>query len=136
MQYQPKCRRKFGRDTPLKNIPHEDIRKETADNRKKLEEEGFCVVEMREFEWLKTRKQPEVSRFLKTLKSITPKRKLTFEKIVKGIRNESLYGFLIVDIHTPNELKEKFKDFLLRTVLFLEKTLVTICKTWQRSITF
>ena len=29
---------------PLKNIPHEDIRKETADNRKKLEEEGFRVV--------------------------------------------------------------------------------------------
>ena len=28
---------------PLKNIPHEDIRKETADNRKKLKEEGFCV---------------------------------------------------------------------------------------------
>ena len=37
----------------LKNIPHEDIRKETADNRKKLEEEGFRVVEKRECEWLK-----------------------------------------------------------------------------------
>ena len=96
---------------PLKNIPHEDIRKETADNRKKLKEEGFRVVEMRECKWLKIRKHPEVSRFLKTLKSITPKRKLTFEKIIEGIRNESLYGFLIVDIHTPNELKEKFKDF-------------------------
>ena len=68
---------------------------------------------MRECEWLKIRKQPEVSRFLKTLKSITPKRKLTFEKIVEGILNETLYGFLIVDIHTPNELKEKFKDFSL-----------------------
>ena len=98
---------------PLKNIPHEDIRKETADNRKKLEEEGFRVVEMRECEWLKIRKQPEVSCFLKTLKSITTKRKLTFKKIVKGIRNKTLYGFLIVDIHTPNELKEKFKDFPL-----------------------
>ena len=94
----------------LKNIPHEDIRKETADNRKKLEE-GFRVVEMREWEWLKIRKQPEVSCFLKTLKSITPKRKLTFEKIVEGIRNKTLYSFLIVDIHTPNKLKEKFKDF-------------------------
>ena len=62
---------------------------------------------------MKIRKQPEVSRFLKTLKSITAKRKLTFEKIIEGIRNESLYGFLIVDIHTPNELKEKFKDFPL-----------------------
>ena len=62
---------------------------------------------------MKIRKQPEVSRFLKTLKSVTPKRKLTFEKILEGFRNESLYGFLIVDIHTPDELKEKFKDFPL-----------------------
>ena len=95
---------------PLKNIPHEAIRKETADNRKKLEEEGFWVVEMRECEWLEIRKQPEVFCFLRTLKSVSPKRKLTFEKIVGGIRNETLYDFLIVDIDTPNELKEKFKD--------------------------
>ena len=54
-----------------------------------------------------------LSLFLKILNSVTPKRKLTFEKIVKGIRNETLYGFLIVDIHTPDELKEKFKDFSL-----------------------
>ena len=95
----------------LKNISHEDIQKETADNRKNLEEEEFHLVEMRECEWLKIRKQPEVSHFLKTLKSITFKRKLTFGKIVEGIRNKSLYGFLIVDIHTPNKLKEKFQDF-------------------------
>ena len=68
---------------------------------------------MRECEWLKIRKQSEVSCFLKTLKSVTLKQKLTFEKIVEGIRNETLYGFLIVDIHTFNKLKEKFKDFPL-----------------------
>ena len=68
---------------------------------------------MRECEWLKIKNQPKVSRFLKTLKSVTPKRKLTFEKILEGVRNESLYGFFIVDIHTPDELKEKFKDFPL-----------------------
>ena len=38
---------------------------------------------------------------------------MTFEKILEGIRNESLYGFLIVDIHTPDKLKENFKDFPL-----------------------
>ena len=66
---------------------------------------------MRECEWLKIRKQPEVSSFLKTLKSVTPKRKLCFEKILEGVQNETLYGFLIVDIHTPDKLKENFKDF-------------------------
>ena len=54
-----------------------------------------------------------LSPFLKTLKSVTLKQKLSFEKILKGIRNEILYGFLIVDIHTANELKAKFKDFPL-----------------------
>ena len=38
---------------------------------------------------------------------------MTFEKILEGVRNESLYGFLIVDIHTPDELKKKFEDFPL-----------------------
>ena len=55
---------------PLRNIPHEDIREETKNNKKRLEEEGFCAVEMRECELLKIRKQPKVSCFLKTLKSV------------------------------------------------------------------
>ena len=91
---------------PLKNIPHEDIRKKTADNRKKLEEEGFQVVEMRECEWLKIRKQPEVSCFLKMLKLLSPKRKLRHFK-------HNTLRFSYHDIYTPNELKEKFKDFPL-----------------------
>ena len=86
---------------PLKNIPHEDIRKETADNRKKLEEEGFRMVEMRECEWLKIRRQPEVFCFLKTLKSITPKRKLTFEKIIEGIRTRACTVFLSLTFTLP-----------------------------------
>ena len=110
----------------LRNVPHEDIGEETKNNKKRLEEEGFCVVEMRECEWLKISKQLEVSRFLKTLKSVTPKR--TFEKILEGVRNESLYGFLIVDIHTPDELKEKFKDFslIIKNSSFLWMILVRI----------
>ena len=74
------CKRRI----PLKKIFHEDIRKETGDNRKKMEE-GFRVAEMRKCEWLQIKKQPEVSCFLKTLKLVTPKRKLCFEKILKGV---------------------------------------------------
>ena len=51
--------------------------------------------------------------FCKNVKISNPKWKLCFEKIVEGIQNETLYGFLIVIIHTPNKLKEKFKDFTL-----------------------
>ena len=109
----------------LKKIPHKDIRKETKNNTKKLEEERFRVVEMRECKRLKIRKQPELSPFLKTLNSVTLKQKLSFEKILKGIRNETLYCFLIVDIHTADELKEKFKSFFLiiKNSIITRKTL-------------
>ena len=70
------------------------------------------MVESREYEWLKVRKQPEFF-FSKNVKISNPKLKLCFEKIVEGIQNETLYGFLIVDIHTPDELKEKFINFSL-----------------------
>ena len=78
---------------------------------KKLEQECFCMVQMRECEWLNKRKNPKVCRFLKTLKSVTLKRKLSFKKILEGVRKKTLYSFLIADIHTSYILKEKFKDF-------------------------
>ena len=55
---------------------------------------------------VKDKKQLEVSLFLITLKSVTLEQKLSFEKLLKGIRNKTLYGFLIVDIHTSDELKK------------------------------
>ena len=51
--------------------------------------------------------------FFENIKSVTPTPKLSFEKILEGVQNKTLYGFLIVDIHTPEELKENFKDFSL-----------------------
>ena len=30
---------------------------------------------------------------------------------MQGIQNDQLYGFLFVDIHTPEHLKEKYSDF-------------------------
>ena len=47
---------------------------------------------------------------LKTLKCVQPKHQLSFEKIVKGIKNKKLFGFLIVDIHTPEDLKHFCRD--------------------------
>ena len=59
------------------------------------------------------KKCPEISSFLKTLRCVEPRKQLSFEKILKGIKNCTLYGFLLVDIHTPDELKPKFADFLM-----------------------
>ena len=98
---------------PVKKISHSAVRKATLENKRLLEAEGFAVVEMRECQWKQLAKRADIAAYLKTLKSVQPKRQLSFRKIIEGVKNGTLYGFLLVDIHTPNHLKEKYKDFPL-----------------------
>ena len=98
---------------PMKKIPHSEVRKATLKNKRRLEAEGFVVVEMQECQWKQLAKRADIAAYLKTLKSVQPKRQLSFDKIVEGIKNGTLYRFLLVDIHTPNYLKKEYKDFLL-----------------------
>ena len=58
----------------------------------------------------KDEKRPEIAEFLKTLKTVQPRRKLSFDQILKGIQNDTLFGLLIVNIHTPTELQPLFAD--------------------------
>ena len=99
--------------SPVKKIHHSEVRKATLENKRRLEAEGFDVVEMRECRWKQLAKRNDIAVYLKTLKSVQPKRQLSFQKILEGVKNGTLYGFLLVDIHTPNHLKEKYKDFPL-----------------------
>ena len=50
---------------------------------------------------------------MKTLKAVQPERLLSFSKILEGVKNETLYGFLLMDICTLNHSEEKYKDFPL-----------------------
>ena len=56
------------------------------------------------------KKQQEIASFFKTLRRLQPKRQLSFKKILEGIKKE-LYGFPIVDIYTPDNLKHYCRDF-------------------------
>ena len=96
---------------PIKNIPFSQIREATQEKKQALTAEEFRVVSIRECEWLRMKKQSEIVSFLKTLKCVQPKHQLSFEKVVKGIKNKKLFGFLIVDIHTPEDLKNFCRDF-------------------------
>ena len=98
---------------PVKKIPHLEVRKATLVNKRRLEAEGFVVVEMQECQWKQLEKRADIAAYLKTVKSVQPKRQLSFHKIVEEVKNGTSYGFLLVDIHTPNYLKEKYKDFPL-----------------------
>ena len=42
---------------------------------------------------------------------VEPRKQLSFKKILEGIKNDRLYGFLFVKAHIPDELKHEFADF-------------------------
>ena len=96
----------------VKKIPYSEVRKATLKNKKRLEAEGFTVVEMRECQWKQLTKRADIAAYLKTLKAVQPKRQLSFHKTF-GVKNETLCGFLLADIHTPDHLKKRYKNFLL-----------------------
>ena len=56
-------------------------------------------------------KQPHIAAFLKNIKSVQPKKQVNFQKLLQGVQNDQLYGFLFEDTHTPEHLKEKCSDF-------------------------
>ena len=58
-------------------------------------------------------KRADIAVYLKTLKAVQLKKQLLFNKILEGVKNRTLYVFLLLDIHTPNYLEEKYKDFPL-----------------------
>ena len=70
-----------------------------------LQDAGYQVISMRECAWKKMKTNLHIVSFLKNLKTGTPKRQLSFQKILEKIEDESLFGLAIVDIHTPEELK-------------------------------
>ena len=92
-----------------KNI--KDLQKATQENTKKLEAERFSACRITECERQQMKKHSKISSFLKTLKCVEPRKQPSFKKILEGIKNYTLHGFLFVDIHTPNKLKAKFADF-------------------------
>ena len=83
----------------MKKIPHSEVRKAILENKRRLEAKGFDVVEMRECQWKQLAKRNDIAAYLKTLKSVQPKRQLSFHKTLEGVKNGTLYGFLLVDIH-------------------------------------
>ena len=96
---------------PLTGKKHEDIRRANQENTEKLQDAGYTVRRIRGCEWNKLKKQSEVATFLKTLKSVEPQYRLSYQKFLDGVQSGSLYGFLFVDIETPKHLKEKLADF-------------------------
>ena len=96
----------------------EELKKQTLEITQKIEEDGYEVVSIWECEWKRMKKRSEIAEFLKTLKTVQPRRKLSFDQILKGIQNNTLFGLLIVDIHSIHQ--QNCNHFLQTTLLSLE----------------
>ena len=48
--------------------------------------------------------------FTQTLKSVRPRRRLSFQKILKGVQSDELFGFVLADIYTLRHLKPFFNE--------------------------
>ena len=77
---------------PVNGKTYEQLRQETLNTTKKLEEADCRVNRIRECKWKKLKRNPEVASFPKKLKCVEPRSQLTFEKIIESIRSESLFG--------------------------------------------
>ena len=70
---------------PVNGKTYEQLRRETLNATKKLEEAGYKFDRIRGCEWKKLKRNSEVASFLKKLKCAEPRNQLTFEKIIEGI---------------------------------------------------
>ena len=77
----------------------EDLREDTRKCTERIQEAGYKVIEMWECEWRKICPQPTQHQQPKTT-----------QDILKGVRDDSLFGMVECDIHVPDHLKDYFKE--------------------------
>ena len=95
---------------PLNGKTFQELRRKTEEKIKLLEECGFCVRFIWECQWKRLSLEEDVI-FIQTLKSVQPRRRLLFQKILKGVQSSELFGFVLADIYTPKHLKSFFNEF-------------------------
>ena len=89
----------------------QELRRKIEEKIKLLEECGFHVRFIWECQWKRLSFEEDVISFTQTLKSVRPRRRLSFQKILKGVQCGELFGFVLADIYTPNHLKPFFNEF-------------------------
>lgn len=76
-----------------------------------LQSLGDHVVSIYECEWKAMRIRPDVKAVIDTLPNRKYPRQITDKKLIEMVREDQFFGFLEVDIFTPDYLKEKFFEF-------------------------
>ena len=83
---------------PLNGKTFQELRRKTKEKLKLLEDCGFCVRFIWECQWKRLSLEEDVISFTQTLKSVRPRRRRSFQKILKRVQSGELLGFVLADI--------------------------------------
>ena len=101
----------LGGVNPVNGKTFQELHRKTEEKIKLLENCGFRVRFIWECQWKQLSLEKDVILFTQTLKSVRPRRCLSFQKILNGVQSGELFGFVLADIYTPNHLKQFFNEF-------------------------
>ena len=92
-----------------------------------LEESGYQIRIIWEYAWQKLSSDSEIISFTQPLKSVRPRCCLPFSKILNRLQTGELFGFVLVDIQTPETIKHYFAEVLpIFKKLLLEERILEI----------
>ena len=77
-----------------------ELQKPTQEKMGKLQEKGFTVHQSVSVNGKDVKRATCVT-FVKTIKSVQPKKQLNFVKVLQEIQNGQMYAFLFINIYTP-----------------------------------
>ena len=114
---------------PVKKIPHSEVQKATLENKRRLEAEGFTVIEVRECQRKQLAKRTNIAAYLKVLEVSSTKEAIVFSQNCR--RSEKRY-FIWIFVGGYSHTKsfkgkiQRFSSHHKKTRLCLERTLVNI----------
>ena len=78
-----------------------------------IQEKGFTVIELREYEWWRLYKTTTNVK-LHIRESFPNSRSLTEHQLLQGKKKRNLFGYVQCDIELPEKLRSNFSNFLLK----------------------
>ncbi len=111
-KYSPRWRKKNLTKSDQKII--DERYEKTIQRTKDLRFLGYTVIEIWEHQWRQERLSEENQIVIESLfyqDEFHPRGPLTQEKFIEMIRKNKIFGFVDIDMHCPDNLKEHFADF-------------------------
>ena len=96
-----------------------------------IQEKGFKVIEMWEYEWWRVYKTPNTAK-QHIRKHFPYKRSLAAEQLLEEIKEGKLFGYVQCDIEVPESIRENFANFppIFKNTLFSRSDIGDLMKNY------